>query len=196
MKYIKFLPASLSAGRHLALFFAYAFFLLHSFKSNGQCFAGINAAGCSSDIATDSIVPFCSADGFTVTASVWHQDFCNNSGVDLYVIVEANIHSGSFFTGAIVTPVTRYFSNIVSNPTAGTPTLTQVHTLSSNGKDAILFRYRVFPPAAPFGDTTQYTLPFKFGTNFFFGDVPWNVWVSAKEPDGAGCAATATHAAF
>lgn len=155
-------------------------FFSHTQHSIAQCFAQIS--GGSSDIPTSLIRPFCNSNGFTVTTSVEHDENCT---ADVYVIIETSLKtSNSYFLSSVISPIERYFSNIQYAPVSGSPTLTQTHVLSSNQKDAILFRFRVTLPAET--GTTTFNFPFAFAPNFFFGDVPWRVWVSADEPSDTG----------
>jgi len=132
------------------------------------------------------IRPFCTDSGFVVTTSVDHDEFCDTGG-DVYVIFVAKIKAGtvvSRFQEAIASDISRYFSNIVYAPTTGSPTLTETHEIAEGTEVAIAFRFRINFPAT--ADTTSLTFPFVFAPNFFFGDVPWVVHISASGPDPFG----------
>jgi len=117
-----------------------------------------------------------------VTADVAHDENCTT---DVFVFIEADAQADTRFLGTVFSPIVRYFSNIQYAPTAGSPVLTQIDTLISYPQRALIFRFRVQLSASDIG-VTSFTFPFSFAPNFFFGDVPWGVWVMADEPDGAG----------
>jgi hypothetical protein len=151
---------------------------------NAQCYVGCESA--STDLPGVPIRPFCNANGFNVSATIGHDDGCSTTGGDIYVIIEAQVKAApieSRFSG-LVTNNPLYFSNIVYAPNANSPTLTQIHTLGNGSRTAILFRFRRTFPATV--SSENFTFPFVFAANFFFGDIPWNVWVAAHEPDANG----------
>jgi hypothetical protein len=147
-------------------------------NSEAQCFAQESSG--TSDIPAAAFRPFCDRSGFSATVVVDHDESCS---ADLYIIVEARPKGNgvnTLFRGDVAIPPDRYFSNIVSSPAAGAPTLTEVHTLEASSSMAKLFRFRVSLPDVV--GSTAFTLPFAFAPNFFFGDVPWRVWFVAKQP--------------
>ncbi len=174
-------------------FLVWLLLLSSTFQSiNAQCFAGFEPSTSSSDIPITAIRPFCTASDFTVTAGVQFandpgsSNGCAATGADVYVIIASSAKINTRFDGSIVANVRRYYSNIQYAPIVGSPSLTSIDTMGGLQQDAIIFRFRVSLPSAPFGDTATFTFPFKFAPNFFFGDVPWRVWVSAHEPDTQG----------
>ncbi|MFN0037696.1 MAG: T9SS type A sorting domain-containing protein, partial [Saprospiraceae bacterium] len=157
--------------------------------ARAQCDVSCNASLTTSDIPTGTITPFCNSNGFTVTAALDYTNGCDPIPADIFVIIETSIKlDGSRFRGDIITGIQRYYSNIQYAPAAGSPTLTATSTLSDFNRSAIIFRFRVTlpQPSPAFTDTAFFSLPFAFAPNFFFGDTPWRVWVSAREPDGDG----------
>jgi len=154
-----------------------------------QCFAVCETTLTSSTIPTTAVRPFCNSNGFSVTAAVEYDYDCGDTDADVFVIVETNLKAGnSRFNGIVSDSILRFYSNLQYAPAGGSPTLTSIETGREYQKVAIVFRFRMpLPPSSPaFTDTLIVTLPFEFAPNFFFGDTPWNVWVSAREPDAAG----------
>ena len=138
------------------------------------------------DLPSAAVRPFCNASGFTVFATIGHDDGCSTTGGDVYVIIEVQIKAGaveSRFNGS-VTNNPLYFSNIEYSPDANAPTLTEIHTLTNQSRTAIVFRFRRTLPATV--SSENFTFPFKFAPNFFFGDIPWNIWVAAHGADNNG----------
>lgn len=164
------------------LFFSVGIFLTSNDLYGQDCFAQVASA--SSDIPSGTIRPFCNSSGFTVNAGIDHDENCIS---DVYVILEAQYGNHSlptFFDGSVLSPIDRYFSNIQYAPASGSPVLTEVTTSANGGSVMLIFRFRMQMP--PEAGTDAFTFPFTFAPNFFFGDLPWNVWVSAQAADSNG----------
>lgn len=154
--------------------------------AQNACGIGIVTGSSFTDLPAAPIRPFCSANGFSVTTSIEHDEFCT-TGADVYVMLEAKLKGGavdSRFAAPVTGNIATYFSNIVYAPAVGSPALTATHILSSPNRIGVAFRFRINFPASV--TTESVTFPFAFAPNFFFGDVPWTIYTAISIPDASG----------
>jgi hypothetical protein len=149
-------------------------------NSQSDCVPFIVAA--STDLPA-TVRPFCDASGFNVSATL---EYLECTSVDVFVIIKARPKlDNSRFSGFSSNPAL-YFSDIVYAGGTGVPILADTVLPSNDNSLLIAFRFRVSVPFANQSQSSAFNFPFSFAPNWYFGDVPWRIYVHATVPNANG----------